>query len=74
MNSSREVKTSTLLCDTDTGRFNFENKPRGLYFLKALLRGLFLEGRIYGGMFAFQNRLGLYWEGNMRLKIYWASL
>ena len=27
----------------------FENNPRGLYFSKALLRGLFLEGLIYGG-------------------------
>ena len=31
------------------------------------LGGLYLEGPeglIYGGKFAFQNRLGLYWEGN----------
>ena len=32
---------------------NSENKPRGLYFSKALFEGL-----IYGGKFAFQNRLG----------------
>ena len=69
MNSSREVKTLTL---TRVGIS--ENKPWGLYFSKALLRGLFLEGLIYGGIFAFQNRPGLYWEGNVRLKINWASL
>ena len=32
---------------------NSKNKPRGLYFSKALLEGL-----MYGGKFAFQNRLG----------------
>ena len=32
------------------------------------------EGLIYGGRFAFQNRLGLYLEGNLGLKIDWASL
>ena len=26
------------------------------------------------GKFAFQNRLSLYWEGKMHLKIQWASL
>ena len=41
-----------------------------LIFLKSpFFRGLFLEGLIYGGKFAFQNRLGLYFEGNLRLKI-----
>ena len=34
-------------------RKNSENKPRGLYFSKALFGGLF-----YGGKFAFQNLLG----------------
>ena len=29
---------------------------------------------MYGGQFAFQNRLGLYLEGYLRLKIDWASL
>ena len=38
------------------------------------LRGLFLEGLIYGGKFVFQNRLDLYLEGNLHLKIDWASL
>ena len=33
-----------------------------------------MEGLIYGGKFAFQNRPGLYWERNLRLKIDWASL
>ena len=28
---------------------------------------LFPEGLIYGGKFAFQNRLGLYLEGTLRL-------
>ena len=28
---------------------------------------------MYGGKFAFQNRLGLYLEGNLRPKIHWAS-
>ena len=32
-----------------------------------------MEGLIYGGKFAFQNRPGLYWERNLRLKINWAS-
>ena len=41
---------------------------------KSFLRGLFLEGHIYKGKFAWQNRLGLYGDGNLRLKIYWASL
>ena len=31
-----------------------------------------MEGLIFGGKFAFQNRLGLYLEGNLRLKIDWA--
>ena len=31
-----------------------------------------MEGIIYGGKFAFQNRLGLDLEGNLRLKIDWA--
>ena len=53
---------------------NSENKARGLYFSKALFEGLFLEGLIYGGKFAFQNRLGLYLAGNLRLKIHWADL
>ena len=48
---------------------NSENKRRGLYFSKALFEGL-----IYGGNLAFQNRLGLNLEGNLRLRIDWASL
>ena len=42
------------------------NKPRGLYFSKALLEGL-----IFGGAY---NRRGLSMEGNLRSKIDWASL
>ena len=47
----------------------------GAYIFKGpFLRGLFLEGLIYGGKFVFQNQLGLYLEGNLHLKIDWASL
>ena len=48
--------------------------PGAYIFQRPFLRGLFLEGLINGGKFAFQNRLGLYLEGNLRLKIDWASL
>ena len=43
-----------------------ENKPRGLYFSKALL-----EGFSFGGA---RMRMGLSMEGNLRFKIDWASL
>ena len=54
---------------TDKVPENSENNLPGLYFSKALFewlifggayirRDLFLEGLIYGGKFAFQNRLG----------------
>ena len=54
-------------------------KPQGLYFSKALFEGLIFGGAyirgggglIYGGKFAFQNHLGLYY---LHLKINWASL
>ena len=52
----------------------------GLLFFKSpflgadFWRSLYSEGLIYGGKFAFQNRPGLYWERNLRLKIDWASL
>ena len=32
--------------------------PGAYIFQRRFLRGLFLEGPIYGGKFAFQNRLG----------------
>ena len=48
--------------------------PGAYIFQRPFLRGLFLEGLINGGKFAFQNRLGLYLEGNLRLKIDWAKL
>ena len=32
--------------------------PRAYIFQRPFLRGLFLKGLIYGGKFAFQNRLG----------------
>ena len=35
---------------------NSESKPRGLYFSKALFGGLFLEGLMYRGKFAFQSQ------------------
>ena len=38
------------------------------------MKSLFFEGLMYGGEIAFQNRLGLYSEENLRLKIDWASL
>ena len=57
---------------------NYRNIPKrspGAYiFQRPFLRGLFLVGLIYGGKFAFQNRLGLYFKENLRLKIHWACL
>ena len=47
-------------------RKNSENKPRGLYFSKALFERL-----IFGG--AYIQR-GFSTEGNLRFKIEWASL
>ena len=44
---------------------NSENKPRGLYFSKALFEGL-----IFGGAYI---RRGLSTEGNLHFKIDWAS-
>ena len=41
---------------------------------RIITRGLYSEGHMYEGKFAWQNRLGLYWDRNLRLKIYWASL
>ena len=45
-----------------SGSVNSENKPRGLYFSKALFEGL-----IFGGAYILT-------EGNLRFKIDWASL
>ena len=39
-----------------------------------LLEELIFEGLINGGKLSFQNRLGLYLEGNLRLKIGWVNL
>ena len=50
------------MCDLE----NSENKPRGLYFSKALFEGL-----IFGGAYI---RRGLSMEGNLCFKISWASL
>ena len=56
------------------GLIFFKDPFWGAYFW----RGLYSEGLINGGKFAFQNQLGLYsclyLEGNLRLKIDWASL
>ena len=46
--------------------YHSKNKPRGLYFLKALFEGL-----IFGGAYI---RRALSTEGNLRLKIDWAGL
>ena len=46
----------------------------GACIFQGLFEGLILEGFLYGGKFAFQSRLDLYWEGNLRPKIDWASL
>ena len=46
---------------TSSYRKNSENKPRGLYFSKALFEGL-----IFGGAYI---RRGLSMEGNLRFKI-----
>ena len=47
--------------------------PGAYIFQRPFLRGLFLERLIYGGKIAFHNRLGLHLEGNLPLKIDWAS-
>ena len=46
---------------------NSENKPQGLYFLKALFEGL-----IFGGAYNIWRVLST--EGNLHFKIDWASL
>ena len=46
--------------------YNSESKPRGLYFSKDLFEGL-----IFGRAYILR---GLSTEGNLRFKIYWASL
>ena len=46
--------------------YNSENKPRGLYFSKALFEGL-----IFGGAYIWRS---LSMEGNSRYKINWASV
>ena len=50
---------------------NSEISTRAYIFQRPFLRFLYSEGLIYGGKFAFQNRLGLYLEENLRLKIDW---
>ena len=47
--------------------------PGAFIFLRSSEEIIF-GGAYYGGKFALQNRLGLYLEGSLRLKIDWASL
>ena len=42
----------------DTFRKIPKISPRAYIFQRPFLRGLYSEGLIYGGKFAFQNRLG----------------
>ena len=46
-----------------------KKSPEAYIFRRPFLRDLFLEGLIYGRKIAFQNRLRLYWEGNLSLEI-----
>ena len=60
---SHSIKNMVLYCIFLGKKAIYRNIPKirpGAYiFQRAFLRGLFfLEGRIYGGKFAFQNRLG----------------
>ena len=48
--------------------------PGAYIFQRPFLRGLFLEGLINGGKFAFQNRLGLYWLAYSWKEIYASNL
>ena len=48
--------------------------PGAYIFQRPFLRGLFLEGLINGGKFAFQNRLGLYWLAYSWKEIYVSNL
>ena len=51
--------------------FNFRGCFCCCFFFFA---SLYSEGLLYGGKLSFQNQLGLYLEGNLRLKIDWASI
>ena len=64
----------TFILKTKTGRKLTYRKipkksPKAYIFQRPFLRDLFLEGFIYGRKIAFQNRLGLYSEGNLSLEI-----
>ena len=54
----------------------FRKYAPGLIFSvqRPFLRGLYSVGLTYGGKIAFQNRLRLYLDGNLRLKIVWTCL
>ena len=51
-----------MFCLTETGKEQRRKIPKispgAFIFQRPFLRGLFLEGFMYGGKFAFKNRLG----------------
>ena len=53
---------------------NSENKPRGLYFSKALFDRLISGGAYIRREICVSKSARLILEGNLRLKIDWASL
>ena len=68
------LKTKILLHEVISKELlsNSENiSPRAYIFQRPFFN---FEGLTYRRKLAFQNCLGLYWEGNMHLKIHWASL
>ena len=74
LSGKRETYSPTYRYRIQLPQQNSENKPRGLYFWKTF-EGLIFGGAcisVYGEKFVFQNWLGLYLEGNLRLKIDWA--
>ena len=54
--------------------FNFPYKQKTKFVPPTGLIWIDPKGLIHGGKFVLQNRLGLYLEGNLRLKIDWACL
>ena len=69
---SNHLKTFILKAKTGrklTYRKIPKKSPEAYIFRRPFLRDLFLEGLIYGRKIAFQNRLRLYWEGNLSLEI-----
>ena len=69
---SNHLKTFILKAKTGrklTYRKSPKKSPEAYIFRRPFLRDLFLEGLIYGRKIAFQNRLRLYWEGNLSLEL-----